>query len=330
MGARIKIEKRRIVDKRLVRTFFSTPQLDFPDNWEFLGDGGLYEVTLPESFDSSGPGMGGSALGGAEMPNERSTELHPYSPGPAPLLVPEEGENDLMRAVAPFLRGEANDSIPVPDQTPRASASPVDESINASSEEDDSSSSSSYEVSVSEDESEVEVSSEVADSTPQFWGKWEEREKDLFLRAQSLKIREEIDEEYFNDIPRNLNEAAARGERAYQSHLEFEEFEVGMVEKGLEIKDQLFALFSGDSDPEVVKYKAEHAGPTRRRRLDEDLRIFHSEIKQPIETWDRFAPNFRERARDHMDFFMNDLMNHGKNSITYLEFKREVFNKEVE
>lgn len=108
---------------------------------------------------------------------------------------------------------------------------------------------------MSEDESEVEVSSEVADSTPQFWGKWEEREKDLFLRAQSLKIREKIDEEYFNDIPRNLNEAAALGERAYQSHLDFEEFEVGMLEKRLEVKDHLFSLFSRDHDPEVVQYK---------------------------------------------------------------------------
>lgn len=58
------------------------------------------------------PGMGG----GAEMSNEQSMELHPYSPGPAPLLVPEEGENDLLRAVAPFLRGEA---IPVQDQRPQ-------------------------------------------------------------------------------------------------------------------------------------------------------------------------------------------------------------------
>lgn len=40
--------------------------------------------------EESGPGM----VGGAEMSNERSTELHPYSPGPAPLLVPGVEEND--------------------------------------------------------------------------------------------------------------------------------------------------------------------------------------------------------------------------------------------
>lgn len=321
MRSRRKIEKRRIV-----RTIFSTPQLDFPDNWGFIGDGNLYEVTHPESFDESGPGMGGSALGGAEMSNERSTELHPHSPGPAPLLVPEEEENDLLRAVAPFLRG--GDSIQVPDQTPQAGASPVDESINASSSEDDSSSSSSSEVSVSEDESEVEVSSEVADSTPQFWGKWEEREKDLFLRAQSLKIREKIDEEYFNDIPRNLNEAAALGERAYQSHLDFEEFEVGMLEKRTELRDRLIDLFSNDNDPQVLLYRQENPDPTS--RLKRDFLIFDEKISGRIETWDRFAPGFRERAQEHMDYFINYIKNQRLDSMTYLEFKREVFNKEVE
>ena len=43
--------------------------------------------------------------------------LHPYSPGPAPRLLPKDGPNDLIRAVAP---GEH--SIQVKDQRPQASA----------------------------------------------------------------------------------------------------------------------------------------------------------------------------------------------------------------
>ena len=116
----------------------------------------FFPTCVAECAENEETGMGG----GAEMSNEQSMELHPYSPGPAPLLVPEEGENDLLRAVAPFLRGEVNHNIPVQDQTPQAGASPVDESI-SDSEEDESSGSSSYEVSVSEDES-------VDESIPQY------------------------------------------------------------------------------------------------------------------------------------------------------------------
>ncbi|CAN6472093.1 unnamed protein product [Victoria cruziana] len=142
-----------------VRTFFSTPPCK---DWEFLSDGSLYECL--EAFDESGPGVGGPALGGAEMPNGPSAELHPHSPGPAPLLGNEEEGNDLLRAVAPFLGGRAH-PIPAEAGEPEALA-PV--SMDASSSEDASSSSSSDEVSVSEDEPESEVSSEVEESTPQF------------------------------------------------------------------------------------------------------------------------------------------------------------------
>lgn len=254
-------------------------------------------------------------------------EVTPYSGPSGPSSSPswtEEGENDLLRAVAPFLR-RGEHSIPVPDQTPQASASPVDESINASSSSDDSSSSSSYEVSVSEDESGVEVSSEVADSTPQFWGKWEEREQDLFLRAQSLKFREEIDEEYINDIPRNLNEVATLGERAYQSHLEFQEFEVEMVEKRIELRYRFIDLFSNDNDPQVLVYRREHPDPTS--RLEGDFRVFYEGIAGFMDKGNHSDPVFREMARDFVDSLINELKNESINSIAYLEFKAIVLNK---
>lgn len=143
----------------------------------------------------------------------------------------------------------------------QAGASPVlsnaESETDASSSEDDSESSPSSEVSVSEEESEVEFSPEAAEviSIPPFRMESREREHQILLKAEYLLSRGEVDDEYVHDIHRNLKETADLGEWAYRPHLDFEEFEVGMLEKRLEVKDHLFSLFSRDHDPEVVQYK---------------------------------------------------------------------------
>lgn len=123
-----------------------------------------------------------------------------------------------------------------------------------------------------------------------------------------------------------MGKFADLGEVAYQANLEFEEFEVGMVEKRSEIKDRLIDLFSNDNDPEVVQYRQDNPNPNP--RLQRDFRAFDEEaLSGPIETWDRKAPGFRERAENHIDSYHNALFRKGNNSITYIQFKKEVFNK---
>lgn len=147
------------------------------------------------------------------------------------------------------------------------------------------------------------------------------------MRAQYLKIREEVDGEYFADIRRNLNGAITLGEQAYQSQLAFEELEVGMVEIRLEMKDHLFALFSIDPDPLVVNYRQNHPGSTS--RLSRDFRLFYEEeVKEPMgEIWDQTDPDSREMVRHHVDSYVNELKNEGLNSIGYINFKIVVLNK---
>lgn len=61
-----------------------------------------------QAFDESGPGVGGPALGGAEMPNGPSAELHPHSPGPAPLLGNEEEGTSQGSSALPGGEGTSN------------------------------------------------------------------------------------------------------------------------------------------------------------------------------------------------------------------------------
>lgn len=300
----------------------------------------LEEVSNPLFRGDPQEGSGASSLPNLsapreEGPTELSTELHPHSPGPAPLLVPGGEENDLLRAVAPFLKGEASESsIPVTDQTPLAGASLVlsndERGTDGSPGSSDCESSSSSEVSVSEDESEVEFHLETAEviSIPQFRMASIEREQGILLKAQNLLSREGVDEEYVLDIQRNLLQTAELGERAYQSQLNFEEFEVGLMEKKLEMRDHLFFLFSTDSDPEVLNYKAEHhTVADLTYHLNDDFRDFHQEITNCIEITYSHDQGFRERARDHVNFFLNDLRTHGHNSITYMQFREKAVPK---
>lgn len=299
----------------------------------------LEEVSNPLFRGDPQEGSGASSLPSLsapreEGPTEPSTELHPHSPGPAPLLVPGGEETDLLRAVAPFLKGEASESsIQVPDQTPLAGASLVlsndERGTDGSPGSSDCESSSSSEVSVSEDESEVEFHPETAEviSIPQFRMASIEREQGILLKAQNLLSREGVDEEYVLDIQRNLLQTAELGEG--QSQLNFEEFEVGLMEKKQVPLVSLFFLFSTDSDPGVLNYKAEHhTVADLTYHLNDDFRDFHQEITNCIETTYSHDQGFRERARDHVNFFLNDLRTHGHNSITYMQFREKAVPKE--
>ena len=275
-----------------------------------------------------------SALRG-EGPTERSTELHAHSAGPAPIVPGEEG-NDLMRAVAPFLKGEASQSMQVADQTPQATAYPVssndeggtDGSSDSSDCESDCSSS-SY-VSMSADESEVEFKPEAAEviSIPQFRMDASEREQRILLKAQHLLSREEVDEEYVQDVVCNLKDSAERGELEYHKQLSFESFEVGLTGKRLEIKDDLLSLFVSDEDPEVVNFKAEEkTDGALRSRLNDDFRDYYAKIYGPIETAYSQESGFREWAENHVDGFHRDLRENGHVAMTYIDFREEVIRK---
>ena len=219
----------------------------------------------------------------------------------------------------------------------QAGASPVlsnaESETDASSEEDDSESSPSSEVSVSEEESEVEFSPEAAEviSIPPFRMESREREHQILLKAEYLLSRGEVDDEYVHDIHRNLKETADLGEWAYRPHLDFEEFEVGLMGKKLEMKDRLFLLFSNDPDPEVINFRTEERTvASLTYRLNDDFQDFYKEITNHIETTYSHDQGFREGARDHVNFFINDLRTHGHESITYIQFREEVINKTKE
>lgn len=239
---------------------------------------------------------------------------------PAPAREPAPFESELMAAVEPFLNNGAGSSQQQPSQG----------GLSVTSSESDTSSSMGEEATPNASGGPEPEAAEAAGAPiPDFRAAHQAEESELFNRIGRLEgllghqiITRLEPGAYLREVRENLENTSNLGQEFYEKCLEFETFELSVLEKKLTLQDLLFGLFLEENE-EKIRDLIE-LSPCKDRDIRAEAYDFLEEQIPGIETCSVRDPSrkraLRELLQQHLHFLIDELRAQGHDSPTYKGF----------
>jgi hypothetical protein len=241
---------------------------------------------------------------------------------PTPAREPAPFESELMAAVEPFLNNGAGSSQQQPSQG----------GLSVTSSESDTSSSMGEEATPNASGGPEPEAAEAAGAPiPDFRAAHQAEESELFNRIGRLEgllghqiITRLEPGAYLREVRENLEYTSNLGQEFYEKCLEFETFELSVLENKLAIQDLLLGLFLGENE-EKIRDLIE-LSPCKDRDIRAEAYDFLEEQIQGIETETSSVRDpsrkraLRELLQQHLHFLIDQLQAQGHDSPTYKGF----------